>query len=279
MVSTRFATHLPVFILTAVFVFLAARSVEAGLKVYYIRHAESGRNVMKQWKKVPKDEWPAYVGDGDAFSPLGEEQQAAVAEKIQKLHPFDFIGVSPMWRARNTVLPYLKETGVKGEIWPELHEFGAGSVMLFPDAPPLSKKILGEGEPIEIPADEAPYFLLREDGKTHFKLPAFAKGNAGKQEKAVATRVILQEAVDLLKERFGGSDQTILLVGHGSSGKSLLKLLTNDNLERFSSLENTGIWMAEELPDGTFDLMIYNDVLQETRPSAVTDSAANHAGF
>jgi hypothetical protein len=40
---------------------LGAGDVYAGLKIYYIRHAEGGHNVKKAWeaKGVPKSEWPS----------------------------------------------------------------------------------------------------------------------------------------------------------------------------------------------------------------------------
>src|SRR4051794_16518782 len=97
-------------------------AAQAGLKVYYLRHAEAGHNVVKEWKDIPKDQWPAYVGNSGMFTPKGETQVLKVAEKL-KPNRFDFIAVSPIWRTRNTILPYLKETKVKAEIWPELEEF------------------------------------------------------------------------------------------------------------------------------------------------------------
>tara|TARA_R110002073_G_scaffold43606_4_gene121597 strand:- start:17892 stop:18329 length:438 start_codon:yes stop_codon:yes gene_type:complete len=92
----------------------AARTGESGLKIFYIRHAEGGHNVAADWADVPKDKWPAYVGDPDVFTPEGKAQQAAVAGKLTK-YDFDFIATSPMWRCRNTILPYLKETESKAE--------------------------------------------------------------------------------------------------------------------------------------------------------------------
>jgi len=61
---------------------------DAGLKIYYIRHAQTGKNVLKRWEKkdVPKSEWPAYVGNSDVFTPAGEQQLAAATEKLQTYH-------------------------------------------------------------------------------------------------------------------------------------------------------------------------------------------------
>src|SRR6476661_8450675 len=60
----------------------------AGLKVYYVRHAEYGGNVVNQWKDKPKEQWPAYVGRGDMFTPKGEEQVQALTEKLLKNYHF-----------------------------------------------------------------------------------------------------------------------------------------------------------------------------------------------
>ena len=70
---------------------------QAGLKVYFIRHAEAGHNVVKEWKEKPKADWPAYVGNPDMFTPQGETQVVKATEKLKQYH-FDFIAVSPYWR-------------------------------------------------------------------------------------------------------------------------------------------------------------------------------------
>ena len=66
--------------------------------------------------------------------------------------------------------------------------------------------------------------------------------------------------LDMIQERFGGTDKTILLAGHGSSGKGILRMLTGEPLTDLPSITNTGIWMVEEQANGKFKLMMYNDV-------------------
>ena len=112
---------------------LAGDSIK-GLRIYYIRHAEGGHNVKQDWidAGIPEEEWPDYVGDPDQFTPLGLTQVETATKKLQNTH-FDFIGVSPLWRCRNTVLPYLKVMGSKGEIWPELRESYASSLIVSPN--------------------------------------------------------------------------------------------------------------------------------------------------
>ncbi len=48
-----------------------------------------------------------------------------------------------MWRCRNTVLPYMKEIGVKGEVWPELCEQPTSVRILEKDLPKSVMPVLG----------------------------------------------------------------------------------------------------------------------------------------
>jgi hypothetical protein len=58
---------------------------EAGLKIYYLRHAEAGHNVVRQWENVPKPQWPRYVGNQNLFTPKGETQVTPAAEKLKNM--------------------------------------------------------------------------------------------------------------------------------------------------------------------------------------------------
>jgi broad specificity phosphatase PhoE len=236
---------------------------EAGLKIYYLRHAEAGHNVVKQWANVPKEQRPAYVGNGNMFTPKGEAQAEAVVKKLQP-YRFDAIAVSPMWRTRHTILPYLKAAGAKAEIWPELHEFSGIANVLATNLPAPSGPVLGAGPRVEVPAEEATCFTVREDGKNNFKLPA-KKG----EETQAALQVVTQHTVKLLRQRYGSSEKTILLVGHGNTGIALLKLLIHDPLPNTPSMTNTSLWMVEEQPDGQFKLKLYNDApCEQSQPVA-----------
>jgi len=226
---------------------------EAGLKIYYLRHAEGGHNVVKEWDRVPKAQRPDYVGNGNVFTPKGKAQVLAATRKLQN-YRFDFIGVSSMWRARNTVLPYLKEVNAKGEIWPELHEFGGGDGFLATNLPAVTKPALQAGPQIELPADEAAYFTFRADGRNNFKLPS-----RDDNEREAAMQLVVQRVVDMIRERFGGTDKTILLVGHGNAGRALLRRLTKQGLPEIPSMENAKLWMVEAQPNGQFEIKMYND--------------------
>ncbi|MEN8661164.1 MAG: histidine phosphatase family protein [Lentimonas sp.] len=262
-------------LLTLANVLLGAKIAEAGLKIYYIRHAEGGHNVKQDWeyRKVPKDQWPAYVGNHNMLTPKGLVQQAAVAKKLKGIE-FDFIAASPAWRCKNTILPYMKEQNATAEIWPELHELRANARILSSDLPVITDPILGAGEPIEVSSDEAPYFTVREDGKNWFKIPRSVKGQKGDEWSNAAAQIIIHRVIDMVQERFGGTDVTILLSGHGSSGQAVLRMFTKDPLDGFTAISNTGIWMIEEQPNGTFKTMQFNSYpLENGKPSAASKHA------
>jgi broad specificity phosphatase PhoE len=227
---------------------------QAGLKIYYIRHGEAGHNVRDAWRNVPKDQWPAYVGNENMFTPKGETQVKAVPAKLEKFH-FDFIAVSPMWRTRHTILPYLTATGLTGEIWPELHETPYPAQIEAPGLPKASRSILDKGPAIQIPTDESSFFRLRQDGKREFRLSTTTD-----PQFSADMHFVIGQLLGRIREQFGNSDKSILLVGHGSNGKALLKVLAPKGLpEKDFWLKNTGVWMAEEQPDGSFKLEMLND--------------------
>jgi len=234
-------------------VFNLPGEVRAGLKIYYIRHAEAGHNVAKDWKDVPKEQWPAYVGNPKMFTPKGETQVVGVAGKLKEYH-FDFIAVSPIWRARNTVLPYLKGIGAKGEIWPELQECPPPDLVLgSTELPPPSSDILNSGPPIQLPDDEAPYFTIREDGKNFYKVAPH------EPQTSADIQFVMQNIMDRVSRGFGGTGKSILLVGHGDNGKALLMMLTKNPALRDVQISNTGLWMVEQQGDGTFKMLLLND--------------------
>jgi broad specificity phosphatase PhoE len=244
---------------TLVSVFIGANDCEAGLKIYYIRHAEGGHNVKKAWqaKGVPESEWPAYVGNPDVFTPTGLKEVVKGTKKLQKYH-FDLIASSPLWRARNTILPYLDARNQKAEIWPELREASGMLTILDPNLPEVKEDILNKREAIVIPKNEKEFFKLRPGAENNYK--SVPRGSSA-ELKVAYTKYAAQHAIQLIKSRYGDSDKSILLAGHNSSGVSLLKLLIQfePTGKARRGLDNVGIWMVEQQEDGSFELKMYND--------------------
>lgn len=242
-------------LLTAV-ILLAISPVYAQvpLKVYYVRHAENGHNVIKEWKHKPQDQWPDYVGKNDVFTPKGEKQVATLTEELKGLS-FDLIAVSPSWRTRNTILPYLRASGKKGEIWPELAETsGVNARWTAASAENVAPNptLFSGGDKITLPDNEQPYFIFREDGKH-----VLEKNDKYRAVQNANSMAMAQKAVDMLKARFSKSGKSVLLVGHGNSGSTLLRMLTTSKTIEPDIL-NIGIWMAEEQADGSFKLKTLN---------------------
>ena len=76
---------------------------------------------------------------------------------------------------------------------------------------------------------------------------------------AADVNAVVEKLVSLVRARFAGSDKSILLVGHGNSGRLLLHALLKNGDAWKTELANTGIWMAEEQADGSFKLRLLND--------------------
>lgn len=243
----------------AIVITVFSGDLQAGLKIVYIRHAEGGHNVKADWEKrgVPKSEWPSYVGNPDMFTPKGEKEVQIATEKLQN-YKFDFIATSPLWRARNTIIPYLEATGQKAEVWPELKE-GTGMTMILSETlPTVERTILNKGDVIHVPKKEREFMERRHGAKHHYKK---YPSRSSDEVKTAYMKHVTEHAIAEIKERFGDSEKTILLAGHNSAGVSLLKLLLGHEPGGAArwGIENVGIWMVEEQDDGSFKLLIYND--------------------
>jgi broad specificity phosphatase PhoE len=249
-------TMRPLVLAVCLLLSLFACTGRAGMKIYYLRHAESGANVEHQWKDVPRDQWPVYVGNANAFSPKGESQIPGVVAKLKQMD-FDFIAVSPLWRARHTVLPYLEAQERTAEVWPELAEFRAlrKGETLPAVLPPPNPDLFGGGAVIDLPLEERRYFTVRP-GVSKLCLPSNDAVQLESDRRALTARVI-----DLLRARFAGTGQSVLLVGHGISGHRLASQLTGEAgiMEEGRHIHNASLWMAEEQPDGSFRLEVFND--------------------
>lgn len=177
-------------------------SIKSKLKIYYIRHAEGGHNVKKEWGIFPESEWPSYVGEHNAFTPKGIMQQDRVSRKLKRFN-FDLVAVSPAWCCKNTVLPYLKDSKFKGEIWPELAEVYATNLIVSHDLPEhtSTEKILRAGDTITLLPEEEPYFMLRKGGLHEFKKLRFPKDHSENAKGNAMAKVIIDRVLELIDDR------------------------------------------------------------------------------
>lgn len=234
---------------------LIAMSAFAEVEVWYIRHAEAGHNVAGRYKAmgVPTNEWPSWVGHARVFSPEGQLQVEALAANLPPKGTFDLIAVSPLWRTRNTIIPYLRRTGQQGEIWPELAETkNFGHSTDDPEAPVRLEFLEGSSD-LVVEEDEAGYFLLREDSFGRRMYDAWPATYA-------EARYMAERVVSMLEERFANTDAKVLLVGHGNANLTLLRLLTGDPDFHGAHLGNTHGWLVRGTLPGTFRVEQYNEL-------------------
>jgi len=204
-----------------------------GLDVYLIRHAQTMANVTKKY--TPENQ--------QSFSELGTEQVASVADKLAP-YEFDAILVSPVWRARRTILPYLKANDLHAEIWPELNECCWQKNRKAP-----ATENLPQGDRVVLDEDDLPYFAFRDPTAPFLCAPKnYADG-----------LVQVRTAHDLFLKEFRGSGKTILLVSHYHSGGRIMQLLLGQEPKGGFWLSNAKLWHLREQPDGTFKLLMMND--------------------
>lgn len=211
----------------------------AAMDIYILRHAQTLANVTREYT----DEHQR------SFSPLGLEQVESISAKLAA-HSFDAILVSPAWRTRHTILPYLKERGLIAEIWPELDEccWDRKTEMTISDLP--------RGPVIEIEDEYLAFFSFRDPGSMRFFDAVTPE--TGEHQVGLAVNMIL--------ERFGNTDKAILIVTHYHTGTRLIRALAENAPKRFY-LQNATLSLIAPGADGRLQLQVLNDApLEATHP-------------
>jgi broad specificity phosphatase PhoE len=206
--------------------------------LYVLRHAETMGNVTGDYSEENQR----------AFSPQGLEQIARITDKLAP-YRFDRVFVSPTYRTRQTILPYLKTHGCKAEIWPELEECCCDSRGLVSAA-----AVVPLGDPIELDETEKAYFVVRADGAYRWRPETESEG--------LAQIVALKER--LLKE-FSRTTQSVLIVTHSCNGSRIMELMLGVRPAGRFSPANAAMSLLREEEPGRFRLLRYNDQPFEQR--------------
>lgn len=210
---------------------LASAPAALALDLYLVRHAETLANVTRDYS----------VFNQRHFSEAGERQVAELTDALRG-RAFDAILVSPAYRALRTIQPYLEASGQVAEIWPELDEccFQRGDEEQASDTSALGPAILVEQE-------MRPFFMLREG----------SDGDAPGPETYAEGVMRVKRAAALLRERFGDSDATVLVVAHWHSGSRLLEVLMDQAPQgRYRPQNTAATWLHGE--GGRYRLMGLN---------------------
>lgn len=157
------------------------------MQLLLLRHAESEGNATGE-----------YSGDShDSLSKEGIRQATQLASRLAGLG-IDTVISSPLQRALYTIAPYLQNSRIEAEIWPELAE-ACWQKTRNPSS------LSWPSEPAEIPEDIEDYFSFR-DGKAVRPSGSETFGQGLYRVNA---------AVTLTTSAFGKEDATVLAVTHG----------------------------------------------------------------
>ncbi len=203
------------------------------LDVYLIRHAETMGNTTGDYSPVNQA----------TFSSNGLAQVAGVPDKL-KGYRFDCIMVSPTWRTQQTILPFLKAAGQKAEIWPEVEEADCGIT-----GEVVPSEAVNQGTAVEIVEGAQDLIACRDEASSRRYAPA-------SREEGVRQ---MQLGVELLKNRFGGSDKTVLIVTHSCTGGRLMELLLGLKPSGRFSPKNATLSHLRQKEDGRFELLSLNE--------------------
>jgi broad specificity phosphatase PhoE len=207
--------------IAAAVLWLAAGPEAPALDLLVVRHAETLANVQDDYS----------VFNQRHFSALGEQQVSNLTAALAGRR-FDAILVSPAYRAQRTILPLLQQQGAVAEIWPELDEccWQKGDERGASDTFATGPQVLVEQE-------MRPYFLVRQG----------SDGMVGGMESRTDGIVRIKRAAALVKERFGGTAQTVLVVMHQHSGSRLVESLLDQAPEGRYRLANASVtWLRAD---------------------------------
>jgi len=217
--------------IAAAALWLAAGPEAPALDLLIVRHAETLANVQDDYS----------IFNQRHFSALGEQQVSNLTAALAGCR-FDAIVVSPAYRVQRTIFPLLQHQGAVAEIWPELDEccWQKGDERGASDTFTTGPQVLVE-------QDMRPYFLVRQG----------SDGMLGGMESRTDGIVRIKRAAALMKERFGDTAQTVLVVSHQHAGSRLVESLLDQAPEGRYRLANAAVtWLRVD--QGRFRIQAEN---------------------
>jgi len=176
---------------------LAAVSAIAQTPITFVRHGETIANATGKYSNSTLN----------TLTEKGNQQVELLAKTLPRR--FAGIYVSPAGRCLRTIAPYLKATGQKATIWPELLEccHQRGAERNKPAGP------LQYGPKITVPQDLKPYFVIEPGHEREISSPTYKAG---------------LRQIDMAAERIRKlpANESFLLVSHSIAGARLFEALT-----------------------------------------------------
>jgi broad specificity phosphatase PhoE len=202
------------------------------MQLYFCRHGQSMGNLTDDYST------PAH----DQLSPLGWEQAERLAARLDG-HRFDAIYASSACRARETITPFLRQTGRVAEVWPDLVE---GCWQADREAAPPERS--DPPRPFALDATLRDRFVPCTD-------PAFW---VPENEVYCESLVRIEQVAARLLERHAGGPESVLVVGHKYAGGRLLEMLLGIEPAGRLCHTNTGLSRLVEEEDGAFTARFLN---------------------
>ncbi len=211
----------------------AGEKNESALDIFFVRHAETIGNLTGDYSN----------NRGDKLTKQGYQETEDVVKKLEEFG-YDAILVSPTNRTRLTILPYLKKNKLAGEIWPEIAECCYQKIEPMPKS--CSK---ADGRKIRIKGGNKNFLRLRDKNTNRFyKKETYGQGLCQ-----------MEDAYNLLREKYWLSGKKILLVSHGNFGKMMIKRLLGYSPAPKFHPSNAKVTHLRQTKDGTFHLVRLND--------------------
>lgn len=211
----------------------AIEETKSVLDIFFIRHAETIGNATGDYSN----------NKGETLTEKGHRETFELIKKLDK-NSYNYILVSPSYRTRMTIQPYLKKHRLTAEIWPEIAE------CCWQRKKPIHKPCLkADGKKITIAPQSKSLFIFRDKNSDRFyKTNSYGQGLCQ-----------IEDAFNLLKEKFWFSGKKIVIISHGNFGRMLIiRLLGHYPAPRFHP-ENARITHLRQIQDGKFRLIRLND--------------------
>lgn len=213
--------------LSTVVALIALQAPAKPTTLLFVRHGETVANATGVYNSRTLN----------VLSDRGQEQVRKLTQQLQGMK-FDTIIVSPSPRALKSIAPYLKATGRRAEVWPELYECCDGNTRKRPG---YSGPKLTFTTKFEVPADIREHFVVVPGRDRLPNSPTYLDGL--RQIEATATR---------FRSTYGNRGITVLVVGHSLHGGRFLELLQGRQMEGKIRPDNAKLMPFVETGNGRY---------------------------
>ncbi|MDP8266586.1 MAG: histidine phosphatase family protein [Candidatus Aceula meridiana] len=200
-----------------------------GLDIYFVRHAETVANATGDYNAENQKE----------FTKKGYRQIQNLTRILDKMS-FDHVLVSPKYRTKNTILPYLKKNNLVGQIWPEVAE----CCWQGDEHMPASVGI-PFGKIINIKKENFRFFKLRSSSADRFYNPQTYSDGIEQ----------IKRACELIERKYSGTGKSLLIVSHWLATSRMLEMFLGIEIKGRFNIKNAKLIHLRKEAGGKYRLM------------------------